>query len=146
MTIGDMVRDEKPQCNIKREAAKVSSLSALSSKIYKYEYLTGDKLLPSNQRQIIEQGKFAYSLLGKAFEKQTEKQVSALKSLDLFNKKDELKQIEDVFPQNLMNDLVCTKLKEIINLQDIIKTDELHYKSKLRKIYNFIEYYLPTVF
>ena len=39
----------------------------------KYEYLTGERILPSNQRQIIEQGKFAYSPLGKTFEKHTEK-------------------------------------------------------------------------
>ena len=44
------------------------------------------KILPSNQQQIIEQAKFTYSPLGKAFEKQTktiedqrEKQVDALK-------------------------------------------------------------------
>ena len=46
-------------------------MSALSSgKIDKYEYLTGEELLPSNQRQILEQGKFTNSPLGKAFEKQ----------------------------------------------------------------------------
>ena len=77
--------------------------------------------MPSNQRQITEQGKFAYTPLGKAFEKQTEKQVGALKSLDLSNKKGESKQIEGIFPQNLMNDLICDKLKEIANLQDIKK-------------------------
>ena len=45
--------------------------SALSSgKINKYDYLTGKKILPSNQKQIIQQAKFTYSLLGKAFEKQ----------------------------------------------------------------------------
>ena len=37
--------------------------------------------MPFNWRQIIEQAKFAYSLLGKAFEKQTERQVDAIKSL-----------------------------------------------------------------
>ena len=40
-------------------------------KIDKYEYLTGKKILPSNQQQITEQGKFTYSPLGKGFEKQT---------------------------------------------------------------------------
>ena len=45
-----------------------------------------------------------------------------------------------------MNDLVRDKLKEIADLQDIIKTDELHYKSKRRKVYNFNEYSLPIVF
>ena len=67
MTIEDQIRDEKLQYNINREAAKASALS--SGKIGKYEYLTGEEILPSNQ--IIEQFKFSYSPLGKAFEKQT---------------------------------------------------------------------------
>ena len=79
-----------------------------------------------NQRQIIEQSKFEYSPLGKAFEKQTKKQVAAIQSLDISNKKDELEQTDNIFPQNLMNDLVYTKLKEIVILQDIIKTHELN--------------------
>ena len=29
-----------------------------------------------------------------------------------------------------MNDLICEKLKEIFNLQDNIKTDDLRYKLK----------------
>ena len=41
-----------------------------SGKIHKYDYLTGEDILPSNQQQIIEQAKFTYSPLGKAFEKQ----------------------------------------------------------------------------
>ena len=53
--------------------------------------------MPSNQKQIIEQSKFAYSHSGKAFEKQTERQVSALKSLDISNKKYKLKEIEGYF-------------------------------------------------
>ena len=68
MTINDQIRDEKLQQDINREAAEISSLS--SSKIHKYEYLTGEDILPSNQQQIIEQAKFTYSPLGKAFEKQ----------------------------------------------------------------------------
>ena len=59
------------------------------AKIDKYEYLIGEEILPSNQTQIIEQVKFVCSPLRKSFEKQTEKQVGALKSLDLSNKKDE---------------------------------------------------------
>ena len=72
--------------------------------------------MPSNQKQIIEQSKFAYSHLGKAFEKQTERQVSALKSLDISNKKYKLKQIEGIFPQNFMNDLIRVKLNGIVKL------------------------------
>ena len=68
MTIDDQIRDEKLQYNINREAAKISALS--SNKIGKYEYLTGEEILPSNQKQIKEQAKFTYSPLGKAFEKQ----------------------------------------------------------------------------
>ena len=63
------IRDEKLQYDINREAAKVSILS--SGKISEYEYLTGEEILLSKQKQIIEQTKFTYSLLGKAFEKQT---------------------------------------------------------------------------
>ena len=69
MTIEDQMRDEKLQYDINKEAAKISALS--SGKIAKYEYLTGKKILPSNQQQIIEQAKFTYSPLGKVFEKQT---------------------------------------------------------------------------
>ena len=47
MTIEDQIKDEKLQYNINREAAKTSTLS--SSKIDKYEYLTGEEILPSNQ-------------------------------------------------------------------------------------------------
>ena len=67
MTINDQIRDEKIQYDINREAAKISALS--SGKIHKYEYLTGEDILPSNQQQIIEQAKCTYSTLGKAFEK-----------------------------------------------------------------------------
>ena len=69
MTIEDRIKDEKLQYDINSEAAKISAL--LSGKIDKYEYLTGEEILPSNQQQIIEQAKFTYSPLGKAFEKQT---------------------------------------------------------------------------
>ena len=68
MTIENQIKDEKLQYDINREAAKISALS--SGKIGKYEYLTGEEILPSNQQQIIEQYKFTYSPLGKAFEKQ----------------------------------------------------------------------------
>ena len=68
MTTEDQVKDEKLQYDINREAAKISALS--SGKIDKYEYLTGEEILPSSERRMIEQVKFTYSPLGKAFEKQ----------------------------------------------------------------------------
>ena len=71
MTIEDQIRDKKLQYDINREAVKISALS--SGKIVKYEYLTDEEILSSTQQQIIEQIKFTYSPLGKAFEKQTKK-------------------------------------------------------------------------
>ena len=68
MTNHDQTRDEKIQFDIYREGAKTSALS--SGKIYKYEYLTSEDILPSNQQQIIQQAKFTYSPLGNGFEKQ----------------------------------------------------------------------------
>ena len=68
MTIDDKIRDEKLQYDINREAAKISALS--SGKIDKYEYLTGEEILPFDERRVIEQAKFTYSPLGKAIEKQ----------------------------------------------------------------------------
>ena len=68
MTINDQTKNEKLQYNINREASKISTLS--SGQIHKYEYLSGEDILPSNQQQITEQAKFTYSPLGKAFEKQ----------------------------------------------------------------------------
>ena len=69
MTIDDKIKDEKLQHDVRREAAKISTLS--SGKIDKYEYLTGEEILSFNQKQIKEQAKFTYSPLKKAFEKQT---------------------------------------------------------------------------
>ena len=51
MTIENKIRDEKLQYDINREAAKISALS--SGKIDKYEYLTGEEILSSNQQQIL---------------------------------------------------------------------------------------------
>ena len=86
MTINDQITDEKLQYNINREAAKISALS--SGKVHKYEYLTGEDILPSSNQQIIEQARPTYSPLGKAFnkqiktiEKQGKKQVDALNTL-----------------------------------------------------------------
>ena len=83
MMIDDKIRAEKLQYDINREAARVSALS--TGKIDKHEYLTGEEILPSDQRRVIEQAKFTYSPLRKAFEKQMktiedqeEKQIKAL--------------------------------------------------------------------
>ena len=81
MTIDDKIRDEKLQ----QRSFKISTSSL--GNIGKYEHLTGEEVWPSNQRQIIEQAKFTYSALSKAFEKQVKaikdqrlKQLEALKA------------------------------------------------------------------
>ena len=88
MTINDQIRDEKLQYDIDRKAAEISAKS--SGKLHKYEYLTGEDILPSNQQQITEQARFTYSPLRKAFEKQIktiedqgQKQVEALNTLKI---------------------------------------------------------------
>ena len=80
MTIENQIRDEKLQYDINREAAKISAL--LSGKLAKYEYLTGEEILLSNQQQVIQQAKFNYSPMGKAFEKQT-KQLNIREKIKL---------------------------------------------------------------
>ena len=57
MTIENHIRDEKLQFDVNREAAKISILS--SCKIDKYEYLIGEEILPTNQKQIMEQAKLS---------------------------------------------------------------------------------------
>ena len=82
-----MIKLKMKRYNINREAAKTSALS--SGKLHKYEYLTGEDILPSNEPQIIEQTKFTYSPLEKAFDKQIKtiedqekKQIDALNTLN----------------------------------------------------------------
>ena len=104
MTIDDQIRDEKLQYDINREAAKISALS--SNKFNKYEYLTGEEILPSNQKQMIEQAKFTYSPLGKACEKQ-------------------IKAIEDQEEKLIKTDDI-TKLDKKVNHDDLI----YKYKNK----------------
>ena len=130
MTIEDQIRDEKLQYDINREAAKISALS--SGKIDKYEYFTGDEILPSNQQQIIKQAKFAYSPLGKAFEKQTKtiedqgkKQIDALANL----KPKEIKPRET--KPNKYSDYFIDKIAEIRNSHEI-DFNNLNYTFKDR--------------
>ena len=132
MTIKDQIRDEKLQYDINREAAKISAL--LSGKIHKYEYITGEDILPSNQQQITEQAKFTYSPLGKAFEKQTktiedqeQKQVEALNTL----KSNKQLTIEDVIPKNtLNNDEAKNELDKIKEIEKICRQRKISLRNK----------------
>ena len=109
-------------------------MSTLSSgKIDKYEYLTGEEILNSALSQIIQQAKLTYPPLGKSFEKQTEKQVDALKSMNLLNKINELKYIEKIFSKNQVDDLIIDKLREIVQSHNNIKLGDLEYTTKRGK-------------
>ena len=63
MLIDNKIKDEKLQYDFNREPAKISALS--SGKIDKYEYVTGEEILASDQGRIIDQANFTYSPLGK---------------------------------------------------------------------------------
>ena len=52
MIIDNKIRDEKLQYDVNKETAKMSALS--SGKIDKYDCLTGEEILPSDQRRVIE--------------------------------------------------------------------------------------------
>ena len=69
-------------------------------------------------------------------EKQAKKRVDALKSLNLPNKIDELKEIESIFQQNQLNGLIIDKLKEIKELNES-KSDNLEYMTKRGNIFVF---------
>ena len=136
MTIEDQIKDEKLQYDINKEAAIISALS--SDKIDKYEYLTGEEIVPSNQQQIIQQAKFTYSPLGKAFEKQIKtiedqgkKQVDALKTS--YKK---LPSIKDFTPIENFNPEIFAKIKRIEEIEKNVDRDEMVYKST-SKIYDF---------
>ena len=101
MTVDDQIKYEKLQYDVNREYAKISALSS-GELINKYEYLTGEELLPSNKQQIIEQAKFTYSPLGKAFEKQ-------IKTIEARGEK-QIKAIQDNRKQLISNDDYKNKL------------------------------------
>ena len=135
MTIEDQIKDEKLQYDINRDAAKISALS--SGKIDKYEYLTGEEILPSNQQQIIQQAKFAYSPLGKALEKQIKaiedqgkKQVESIqdnKQLVNINKDDYKDKLLLSKEREMFKDIYNKRLDEIEELNNKIDYDNLKY-------------------
>ena len=136
MTIEDQIKDEKLQYDINREAAKISALS--SGKIDKYEYLTGEEIVPSNQQKIIEQAKFTHSPLGKAFEKQTKtiedqgkKQVKAIqdnKKLVNINNDDNYKdKLLLSKEREIFKDIYNKRLDKIEKINNKIDYDNLNY-------------------
>ena len=56
MTTDDKIRDKKLQYDFERKAARI--LALLPGRLDKYEYLTGEEVLPLNQSRVKEQAKF----------------------------------------------------------------------------------------
>ena len=102
-------------------------------KFTKYEYLTGQDILPSNQQQIIEQAKFTYSPLGKAFEKQIktierqgQKQIDAVNTLKSNNQL----TIEDLVPKNALNTDEAKKSLIKLKKQKKMQTDKNYERNE----------------
>ena len=111
MTIEDQIKDEKLQYDINREAGKISALS--SGKIGKYEYLTGEEILPSNQQQIIEdQGK---------------KQVDVLESLNPSDK--QLPSIRDFISKERLNSEIVNEIERIEEEERKVDISKMIYKA-----------------
>ena len=159
MTIDDKIRNEKLQYDIKKEAAKISTLS--SGKIDKYEYLTEKEILPPGQKRAVEQAKFTYSSLGKGFAKQINtnkdqggKQIKALKEhgKQLVESNALIKRncydTENKLPlkeEEIYDRIVTENKNEINNLNNKIEYDKLkyHYKSENRTPISFNSFDLP---
>ena len=142
------------QHDINREAAKMSAL--LTGKIDKYEYFTNKEILPSNQRQIIEQAKSVYSLLWKSFKKQNKtienqgkKQIKAIensvrkKILDT-----DKKSIAFLF-SNFLNEEATYELNKIEEMENKLYRDDLIHKTgnkKMHKTYHFQKFKEKKIF
>ena len=136
MTIDDQTMDEKIQQDINKEAAKILALS--SGKLRKYEYLTGEDILPSTQQQITEQVKFkfTYSPLGKAFEKQTKtiedqgkNEVYALEKLKPDDQKKPIKDKSNNLSKAIIifNDLINKRKELMSELYDSVDYKNLNF-------------------
>ena len=136
---------------------KLHRISVSSSgRIDKYEYLTGEETLPSNQNQITEKAKFTYSPLGEAFEKQAKtiegqgkKQADILKTL----KPKESQAVEDKSDDNekhlkykqVFNELSQEIVGEIYNIckKNYLNSLSYYFKSPNTETINFIDFRGP---
>ena len=148
MTNEDQIRDEKLQHDINRDAVKISALS--SGKVDKYEYLTREEILPSNKQKVIEQAKFTYSPLGKAFEKQTEtiedqgeKQVNALKPLESSDK--QLPSIKYFISKERLNPEIVDEMEKIEEEERKVDRSNVVYKRS-DETYDFRKFRTISVF
>ena len=140
-----MIKLKMKSYNINREAAKTSALS--SGKLHKYEYLTGEDILPSNEPQIIEQTKFTYSPLEKAFDKQIKtiedqekKQIDALNTLNTLKSDNKTTIEKNIYDpkdtpfisrqKEIFDKLIDERLEKITDLDERVNRNDLIYRYK----------------
>ena len=140
MIINDKIKYKNEQYSIKREVAKIWGLSSV--KIEKYEYLTDDEILPSDQNRI-EPAKLKYSPLAKTFEKhiktiniKEEKQNRSSKALKSEENTEDINLIEEIFPKDMRTNEIKNEIYEIAKYEEKIKQEDLKYKTKSCK-YDF---------
>ena len=123
----------------------------LIERLQKYQPNHQAKLiLPSNQQQIIEQSKFTYSPLGKAFEKRTktiedqgEKQIKALKSLKSSDK--QLPSIKDFISKERLNPEIVDEIERIEEEERKAERSKIVYKE-YNEICGFRKFKMIRVF
>ena len=113
-----------------------------SNKSNNYEYLTGEEILPSNQKQIVQQAKFIYSPFGKAFEKQIkttedqgEKQIKAIQNQGQVKTIKKYAYDDEDSPliskqKEIFNKLADKMLDDITELDEKVNRDDLIYRYK----------------
>ena len=126
-----------------QSATVITKWDATSSgKINKYEYLTGDEILLSNQSQIKDQAKFTYSHLGKTLKKQVktiedqrEKQIKAFEEQgkQLIKSSGEKGSLTLVKQKELFDGLTSEKMAEIQKLNNQIDFNNLIYYFRGKK-------------
>ena len=130
---------EKLQYDIKREASKISASS--SGKINQYEYLTGEEILPSDQKQIIEEAKCTYSALGRAIQLKTKEKNKLMQLKTIGNRQlNVMKLLKMILIMTEMMYRMTNKMKHAISIQfkRSCEFDDMREKFNINKlIYNF---------
>ena len=140
-----MIRLEMKECN---------TILIENQLKYQLYHLTGEDILLSNQQQIIEQAKFTYSSLGKAFEKQiktiedqSQKQVKTLENLKPKEQVKAIKYDDESLEQKEKshNKLFDEKLDEIEELsrESDYKNLNYNFRTKANGSINFIKFKVP---
>ena len=117
MTTDDKIKDEGLQYDINTGTAKISELSW--GKSDKYEYLTGEEILPSDQNRTTEQAQLTYSLLGKAFEKYI-KTIEEVPVLEVLKPNIQKLTIKDAIPQNTLTEEAKSEINRIKEIEKMV--------------------------